>query len=107
MARHSGAEPQADAFTSIGGNAAVFLAFVAAGCAYIILAKLAGTGQVFVTFVPVAIMVGYAVLVSLARGLRLRDDQSGDNLYYMGFLFTLTSLGVSLYQFNAARASEE
>lgn len=23
---------------------------------------------------------------------RLRDDQSGDNLYYMGFLFTLTSL---------------
>ena len=107
MARHSGMGPQADADSWLGGSAAVFLAFVAAGCAYIILAKLSGAGQVYVTFVPVAIMVGYAVLVSLARGLRLRDDQSGDNLYYMGFLFTLTSLGVSLYQFNAARASEE
>ena len=41
------------------------------------------------------------------EGLRLRDDQSGDNLYYMGFLFTLTSLGVSLYQFTASRAAEE
>jgi hypothetical protein len=107
MLRHSGTGPQADADSWLGGNAAVFLAFVAAGCAYIILAKLSGAAQVYVTFAPVAIMVGYAVLVSLARGLRLRDDQSGDNLYYMGFLFTLTSLGVSLYQFNAARASEE
>jgi hypothetical protein len=107
MARQSDTGPQADADTWLGGNAAVFLAFVAAGCAYIVLAKLSGAGQIYVTFVPVAIMVGYAVLVSLARGLRLRDDQSGDNLYYMGFLFTLTSLGVSLYQFNAARASEE
>src|SRR5450432_3251988 len=52
-------------------------------------------------------MIGYALLISLARGLRLRDDQSGDNLYYMGFLFTLTSLGVSLYQFSATRAAEE
>src|SRR5450432_2709227 len=52
-------------------------------------------------------MIGYALLISLARGLRLRDDQSGDNLYYMGFLFTLTSLGVSLYQFSTTRAAEE
>ena len=52
-------------------------------------------------------MLGYAFLIVTARGLRLRDDQSGDNLYYMGFLFTLTSLGVSLYQFSASRASEE
>jgi hypothetical protein len=51
-------------------------------------------------------MVAYALLISLSRGLRLRDDQSGDNLYYMGFLFTLTSLGVSLYQFSAAHEAE-
>src|SRR5580693_7518189 len=107
MARQSGIGPPADTGTWIGTGSAVFMAFVALGCAYIILAKLWGTGQIYVTFVPVAIMVGYAVLVVLARGLRLRDDQSGDNLYYMGFLFTLTSLGVSLYQFSAARASEE
>ena len=51
-------------------------------------------------------MVGYAVLLG-ARLFRLRDDQSGDNLYYMGFLFTLTSLAVSLYQFSAAGSAEQ
>jgi len=46
-------------------------------------------------------MIGYALLIWLAaRACGLRDDQAGDNLYYMGFLFTLTSLGVSAYQFN-------
>jgi len=59
-----------------------------------------------VTFGPVVIMVAYALLILLARPLRLRDDQSGDNLYYMGFLFTLTSLAVSLYQFNTDGAAE-
>ncbi|HLH94132.1 MAG TPA: hypothetical protein VKW08_03350 [Xanthobacteraceae bacterium] len=88
-------------------NVAVFTTFVAAGCAYIILAKLGGIAQVYVTFVPVGTMILYALLISLSRSLRLRDDQSGDNLYYMGFLFTLTSLGVSLYQFSANRAAEE
>src|ERR1700730_18503087 len=83
------------------------MTFVAAGCAYIIMAKLKGIEQFYVTFVPVATMIAYALLISLARGLRLRDDQTGDNLYYMGFLFTLTSLGVSLYQFSATRAAEE
>jgi ElaB/YqjD/DUF883 family membrane-anchored ribosome-binding protein len=56
--------------------------------------------------VPVLIMIGYAVLLG-ARLFRLRDDQSGDNLYYMGFLFTLTSLAVSLYQFSAAGSAEQ
>src|SRR5580692_11982741 len=96
-----------DAAYSSGISAAVFMLFVAAGSAYIILSKLGGVPQIYVTFVPVVIMFGYALLIWLARGLRLRDDQAGDNLYYMGFLFTLTSLGVSLYQFNAARAAEE
>jgi hypothetical protein len=92
---------------STGANAMVFLFFVGVGCAYIILAKLADIGPFYVTFVPVGTMLAYALLILLARGLRLRDDQSGDNLYYMGFLFTLTSLGVSLYQFTATRAAEE
>jgi hypothetical protein len=92
---------------AVGFSAAIFIGFVAAGCTYIIAGKLGGIGQIYVTFVPIAIMLAYALLITLARSLRLRDDQSGDNLYYMGFLFTLTSLGVSLYQFSAARAAEE
>src|ERR1700730_10132110 len=96
-----------DATSSTGASALVFTMFVAVGSAYIALAKLAGLAQVLVTFVPIVIMVAYALLIWFARNLRLRDDQAGDNLYYMGFLFTLTSLGVSLYQFSASRAAEE
>lgn len=96
-----------EAVQTTGANATAFMGFVAGGCAYIVAAKLGGLGQLYVTFVPVGTMAAYALLICLARGLRLRDDQSGDNLYYMGFLFTLTSLGVSLYQFSAARAAEE
>jgi hypothetical protein len=92
---------------SSGFSAIVFMLFVVAGSAYIMVAKLGGVGQIYVTFVPVLTMIGYALLIWLAKSLRLRDDQAGDNLYYMGFLFTLTSLGVSLYQFNATRAAEE
>jgi hypothetical protein len=92
---------------SSGLGALVFMGFVVAGSAYIITAKLSGIGRVYVTLVPVLIMIGYAALIWSARSMRLRDDQAGDNLYYMGFLFTLTSLGVSLYQFDADRAAEE
>jgi len=97
----------ADMAYATSASAVVFLAFVAIGCVYIVIAKLVGIGPFYVTFVPVGTMLAYALLIYSARGLRLRDDQSGDNLYYMGFLFTLTSLGVSLYQFTAARAAEE
>lgn len=87
-------------------NSLIFFALVVAGCAYIITAKLEGVEVLWVTFGPVAVMLFYALLVGVVRPLRLRDDQTGDNLYYMGFLFTLTSLGVSLYQFDAEGAAE-
>jgi hypothetical protein len=105
--QRSGIERLHEVADATGMNAIVFMLFVALGCAYILLAKLAGVGQFYVTFVPVGIMLAYAALIFLARNLRLRDDQSGDNLYYMGFLFTLTSLGVSLYQFSAEHAAED
>jgi hypothetical protein len=85
----------------------VFFIVVAAGCSYIVFSKLHGFAAVQVTLVPVAVMVGYALLLGLARLFRLRDDQSGDNLYYMGFLFTLTSLGVSLYQYSSEGSAEQ
>jgi hypothetical protein len=107
MARPPGSMTLGDAAYSSGMSAAVFTVFVATGSAYIVVSKLGGIGQVYVTFVPVVIMVAYAALIWFARNLRLRDDQAGDNLYYMGFLFTLTSLGVSLYQCSATRAAEE
>src|SRR5580692_5414711 len=104
---HRGFSSAGDAAYSSGISAIVFMLFVVAGAVYIIAAKLGGVGRTYVTLVPVLTMIGYAVLIWSARSLRLRDDQACDNLYYMGFLFTLTSLGVSLYQFNAAHAAED
>src|SRR3954463_14335213 len=85
----------------------VFFAVVLAGSGYIVFSKAHDFAPVLVTAVPVLIMIGYALLLGFARLFRLRDDQSGDNLYYMGFLFTLTSLGVSLYQFSPEGGSEQ
>ncbi|OCC05804.1 hypothetical protein BA190_06110 [Labrys sp. WJW] len=88
-------------------SASLFSLFVLAGSAYIIAAKLLHYPAFLVTSVPVAVMVVYALVIVLLRRFRLRLDQAGDNIYYMGFLFTLTSLGVSLYQFQAEGAVEE
>jgi hypothetical protein len=88
-------------------NGLLFFAVVVVGSTYIILSKLNNFGAFAVTAVPVLIMIAYALLLGGARLLRLRDDQSGDNLYYMGFLFTLTSLAVSLYQFSAIGSAEQ
>jgi hypothetical protein len=82
-------------------GAVLFLAFVLIGAAYIVWAKLASVPAVQVTVIPLGLMVLYALALGSARYLRLRDDQAGDNLYYLGFLYTLTSLGVSLWQFSS------
>lgn len=88
-------------------TAGIFSLFVLVGCGFIIAAKLDRYSALVVTATPVVVMLVYAVVVKAIRFLRIRDDQAGDNLYYMGFLFTLTSLGVSLYQFSADGAAEE
>ena len=85
----------------------LFFIVVFLGCTYIVFSKIEGFSPFFLTSIPVLIMIGYAISLGAARLLRLRDDQSGDNLYYMGFLFTLTSLAMSLYQFSTAGSSEQ
>jgi ElaB/YqjD/DUF883 family membrane-anchored ribosome-binding protein len=87
----------------------LFFAVVFVGAGYIVFSKLHGFSALYATLIPVLIMIAYAFLLALARLFRLRDDQSGDNLYYMGFLFTLTSLAVSLYQyqFSSAGSAEQ
>lgn len=85
----------------------IFFLFFLAGISFIIFSKLTGLHPAITTGVPVAIMLTYAACLTFLRGLRLREDQAGDNLYYLGFLYTLTSLGVSLFQFTAAGAADQ
>ena len=69
------------------------------GIVFIWTAKIWELDIAVVTGVPIAVMVTYLTVSLIANGMRLHNEQAGDNLYYMGFLFTLSSLGVSLYRF--------
>jgi hypothetical protein len=86
-----------------GAIAFMLVAFL--GMIFIVTAKVLGLSQWQVTTVPVTIMLLYTGAILLPF-LRLRDDQSGDNLYYLGFLYTLASIGSSLYQFSGQGSQE-
>jgi hypothetical protein len=91
---------------STGASALIFAFFLLVGTGYIIAAKSLGVPALWTTAGPLLVISIYAVLLSFARYLHLRDDQAGDNLYYLGFLYTLTSLGVSLWQFSTSGGAE-
>lgn len=69
------------------------------GMIFIWSSKIWGWSLPIVTGVPLVLMGIYFVISVAFAGFRLHNEQAGDNLYYMGFLFTLSSLGVSLYLF--------
>jgi hypothetical protein len=95
-----------DPRASSRGVAAFFVA-AALGMGFIVLAKVSGFSQLAVTAVPIGILFVYAVILFRWRRLTLRDDQAGDSLYYLGFLYTLTSIAVSLYQFSLSESGQE
>src|SRR3954453_13524453 len=84
-----------------------FFAAAALGMAFIVLAKAGGFSQLAVTAVPIGILLLYSFALFRWRRLTLRDDQAGDSLYYLGFLYTLTSIAVSLYQFSLSESGQE
>ena len=51
-------------------------------------------------------IIGYAVVTWKVGLLRIEPETTGDNCYYLGFLFTLTSLAVTLYQMASDAAGE-
>jgi hypothetical protein len=56
-----------------------------------------------VSFIAVSLMAVYAVL-GVRHKIKVRLDVLGDNLYYLGFLFTLVSLSFSLYELGRGSA---
>lgn len=77
----------------------LFAGCVLVGCAIIMGSKYYGVNPLWSVTGPILVMIAYAAASIAIRRFSVRDDQTGDNLYYMGFLFTLTSLGMSLYLF--------
>ncbi|MBY5312507.1 hypothetical protein [Rhizobium leguminosarum] len=81
------------------GPIVLFAAVTIGGMIFIWTAKLAAWSTFVVTAIPLALMAIYFLASIAFGGFRLHNEQAGDNLYYMGFLFTLSSLGVSLSLF--------
>jgi hypothetical protein len=74
----------------------LLLAFLAGICGGVAL-KLLGYHPFITAAFSAAVLVAYAFIAYTATALRLEPEVIGDNSYYLGFLFTLTSLSVTLY----------
>lgn len=94
-------------FVRSHGPLVLFGTMTFVGALIIWFGKLYGVSTITITLIPLAMMALYFVISFAAAGLSLHNEQAGDNLYYMGFLFTLTSLGVSLYQFTGQASIED
>ncbi len=88
------------------GPIILFVVLTLIGSAVIWLGKVWNFDIAMITAIPVAMMVLY-MAVNMLAGLRVHSEQAGDNLYYMGFIYTLTSLGVSLYKFTGEASIED
>jgi len=75
----------------------IFLVVGAAGMW--ILWEIIGVAQHYVTAWPVGCLLIYALFLGFTKRYQVREDRAGDNLYYLGFLYTLVSLGHALWGF--------
>ncbi|HYC02402.1 MAG TPA: hypothetical protein VED40_03870 [Azospirillaceae bacterium] len=78
---------------------ALFVLAALLGAGGIVGLKAFGFWQLYVTCFPVVVMLAYTGYVWFTKRFRLREDQAGDNAYYLGLLYTLTSLSYALYLF--------
>ncbi len=83
----------------------LFLTFFLGGGILILLMKSLTASPLLAVVLPVVLMGSYACLLVEWPDLRPRYDFAGDNFYYLGFLYTLISLAISLYQFNTEGAT--
>ena len=51
------------------------------------------------------VLIAYAVIARALRGREIEPETTGDNCYYLGFLFTLTSLSLTLVQLGLVSGS--
>lgn len=55
----------------------------------------------------VVVMVGYGAIAFRLPTVQMRPDRLGDNLYYLGFVYTLASLSAALLLLRSGSAVEE
>ena len=92
------------AFAVLGGVAIYFLKY---NIDHPILNEYIGGREVLtVIFFPIGLMILY-LLLTITPVFRFRLDQTGDNLYYLGFIYTLCSLSVALWNVALGATADE
>lgn len=79
-----------------------FLVFSLGGGVAIVLGKYSGLSAVPIAATAMIVMVAYAAIVQFSGTGRLRSDQAGDNCYYLGLIYTLSSLAYAIFFFDPA-----
>ncbi len=88
-----------DRVSSLPDNYLFIAAVSIGGLAIILLRGIFGLSPILTAFFPVSILVGYFYVLRFSPTYRQREDKAGDNLYFLGFIFTVLSLGVALYRY--------
>ncbi|MFC4352284.1 hypothetical protein ACFOW6_12110 [Fodinicurvata halophila] len=104
--RKNAKEESKDNKSSFVDKYAFFLIFAIGAAGVIFLRAYYDIEYIYIIILPLALMLLYLVVCHFSRRLRLRPDQIGDNIYYLGFLYTLVSLAVALYYFSEEEALE-
>jgi hypothetical protein len=87
--------------TKILGDQYLFFSFAGGGSLLIILAKaLTAWRMEWIAAGALALMFIYAAIVGRKGVGKLRADQAGDNCYYLGLIYTLTSLAFAIFTFD-------
>ena len=84
----------------------MFIFLVIFGCIFIWTAKMLSISQLIITPLVVVLIPLYCFLSLRNKEFFIKEDQVGDNAYYMGFLFTLASLSHALFAFNNLSGNE-
>lgn len=77
----------------------IYCVVFVAGLTLFFAGKAYGASQLAQTVMLCSLMALYAFSVAFVPKLRFRMDQAGDNAYYLGLLFTLSSMAYALYVF--------
>lgn len=77
-----------------------FLFFATAGSIAILIAKFFEVPTWLIATGAGVVMLGYAIMVQKRGSAKLRSDQAGDNCYYLGLIYTLTSLAFAIFTFD-------
>lgn len=88
------------AFKWIDSQRAIFVLTFLLGAFILIVLRESGASAVISIVAAAVVMLIYAAYGN-AKKFLMRPDILGDNLYYLGFLFTLVSLAYTLYKYSS------